>query len=154
MSAHRVAELTVSRPSRTARSRSDDMRPADRHHEYLPLQVARRSQGCVRLDLRCDQRGERADDGRWHEDQAESRVGGDRGVGADGAGGLKPKNGGEGAADGEVGAEVEPEQERVRVRGWLGGEQHGCRKVVEKHRCDGADAVNGNVRGVAGLPGK
>src|SRR5205814_10520823 len=46
--------------------------------------------------------------------------------------------GGEGAADGGVGAEVEPGGERVRVRGWLGGEQPGCRKVVEKHRCDGA----------------
>ena len=54
-------------------------------------------------------------------------------MGADGAGGLEPEEGGEGAGDGEVGAEIEAEQKRVGVRGRLGGEHHGRRHVIDLH---------------------
>ena len=47
--------------------------------------------GCS--DPRREQCGERDRKCRWHENEAESGVDGDRGVGADGAGGLEPEDG-------------------------------------------------------------
>ncbi len=85
------------------------------------------------------QRDDRTDDRERDEQQPEPRVRRDRCAGSDRPRRLPPEEGRERAGDGEVGPEIEPDEQRAEMRRRLGGEDDGRGKVVDDDGADRAD---------------
>ena len=90
----------------------------------------------TRTETQCD---DRTGDRQGNEQQPEPQVGRDRGAGSDRPRRLPPEEGRERARDGEIGAEIEPDEQRAKVWRRLGGEDHSRRKIVDDDGAEGAD---------------